>query len=478
MAGDKRNPYLLSFYGDDFTGTTSTAEALTISGIPTIIFVKPPTAQFLRNHFPRVHAIGVAGISRSLPTENLIKILKPTFQRMKTYGAPLFLYKICSTFDSSPEIGNIGKAIEIGLNVFSSRFVPILAAAPRFGRFTLFGNHFVALGQEIFRLDRHPSMSIHPVTPMQESDLRRHLAKQTHLDCSLITILTLVKGRRQVKKQIQNRLTKNSPLILFDTYSNTHLNTVCSVIWGYTEHGKTLFCVGSQELGYGLAKEWERWGIVRYRYDPERVRGSGKCGPVLVISGSCAAVTGRQIEWAAAHRYLEIGIQTEMLFENTSRKKEMERVAREAISALKVGSSVVLHSAIGPSDTRIFRTKELVEDLGMTSQNTVDILGQTLGELARRIILISRVQRLILSGGDTAGRVTKTLGIWALQVGRSVGVPAPLCYAYSTYPEINGLQIAYKGGQVGGDNYFDVVQRKEMPRFHQVAIGRIQNKKG
>jgi len=371
MIRDKGNPYLLSFYGDDFTGTTSTAEALTISGIPTIIFVKPPTAQFLRNHFPRVHAIGVAGISRSLPKENLVRILKPTFQRMKTYGAPLFLYKICSTFDSSPEIGNIGKAIEIGLNVFSSRFVPILAAAPRFGRFTLFGNHFVALGQEIFRLDRHPSMSIHPVTPMQESDLRRHLAKQTHLDCSLITILTLVKGRRQVKKQIQNRLTKNSPLILFDTYSNTHLNTVCSVIWGYTEHGKTLFCVGSQELGYGLAKEWERWGIVRYRYDPERVRGSGKCGPVLVISGSCAAVTGRQIEWAAAHRYLEIGIQTEMLFENTSRKKEMERVAREAISALKVGSSVVLHSAIGPSDTRIFRTKELVEDLGMTSQNTV-----------------------------------------------------------------------------------------------------------
>jgi len=478
MAGDKRNPYLLSFYGDDFTGTTSTAEALTISGIPTIIFVKLPTAQFLRNHFPRVHAIGVAGISRSLPAENLVKILKPTFQRMKTYGAPLFLYKICSTFDSSPEIGNIGKAIEIGLDVFSSHFVPILAAAPRFGRFTLFGNHFVALGNEIFRLDRHPSMSIHPVTPMQESDLRRHLAKQTHLDCSLITILTLIKGREEVRKQVQDRITKNIPLILFDTYSNTQLNTVCSVIWGYTEYGKTLFCVGSQELGYGLAEEWDHRGIVRYRYDPERVQGGGKCGPILVISGSCAAVAGRQIEWAAAHRYLEIGIQTEMLFEDINRKKERERVAQQAISALKHGRSVVIHSAMGPIDPRIFRTKKLVEGLGMTSQNTVDILGQALGELATKIISISKVRRLILSGGDTAGRITKTLGIWALQVGRSVGVPAPLCYAYSTYPEINGLQIAYKGGQVGGDNYFDVVRRKEMPDFRQVAIGRIQNKKG
>jgi uncharacterized protein YgbK (DUF1537 family) len=114
----------------------------------------------------------------------------------------------------------------------------------------------------------------------------------------------------------------------------------------------------------------------------------------------------------------------------------------------------------------------------MTSQNTVDVLGQALGELARKIILASKVRRLILSGGDTAGRITQTFGIWALQVGGSVGVPAPLCYVYSTSPEMNGLQVAYKGGQVGGDDYFDRVRRKEMPNFNQVAIGPIQNKKG
>jgi uncharacterized protein YgbK (DUF1537 family) len=478
MAKAKRNPYLLSFYGDDFTGTASTAEALTMSGIPTIIFVKPPTAQFLRNHFPKVHAIGVAGISRSLPTENLAKVLEPTFQRMKTYGAPLFLYKVCSTFDSSPEIGNIGKAIEIGLKVFSSKFVPILAAAPRFGRFTLFGNHFVALGEEIFRLDRHPSISVHPVTPMQESDLRRHLAKQTHLNCSLIPILALIKGREEVRKQVEDRLGKNSSLILFDTFSKAQLNSVCSVIWNYAEDGKTLFCVGSQEWGYGLAEEWRRLGILRFKLDTKPAGHSGKGGPLLVVSGSCAAIAGRQVEWAAAHHYTEIGIQTEKLFEGIHRKREMDRVAREAITSLKLGKSVVIHSAIGPGDPRISNTKELVENLGMTSQNTVDVLGQALGELARKIILASKVRRLILSGGDTAGRITQTLGIWALQVGRSVGVPAPLCYGYSTSPEMNGLQVAYKGGQVGGDDYFDRVRRKEMPDFNQVAVGPIRNRWG
>jgi uncharacterized protein YgbK (DUF1537 family) len=478
MARDKRNPYLLAFYGDDFTGTTSTAEALTLSGVPTIIFVKPPTAQFLRNHFPRVHAVGVAGISRSLPTGSLAKALAPAFERMKSYGTRLFLYKVCSTFDSSPDIGSIGKAIEIGLNVFSSKFVPILAAAPRFGRFTLFGNHFAGLGEDVFRLDRHPSISIHPVTPMQESDLRQHLAKQTQLPCSLISILALNKGRGEIRRQIQDRLEKDNSLILFDTVSKAQLNTVCSVVWNDAEDGKTLFCVGSQEWGHGLAEAWRRSGVLRFKLDTKPAGRPGKTGPVLVVSGSCAAISGIQIEWAADHRFTEIAMKTEDLLEKIGREREMNRVAEEAMASLKLGRSVVIHSAIGPGDPRISKTKRLAENLGMTSQDAVDVLSRVLGALTRKIILASRIRRLILSGGDTAGRITQALGIWALQIGRSVGVPAPLCHVYSTSPEMNGLEVAYKGGQVGGDDYFDTVRRKEMPHFDEVAIGPVTNRKG
>src|SRR5690606_37535347 len=34
---------------------------------------------------------------------------------------------------------------------------------------------------EVYRLDRQPTMANHPVTPIAESDLRRHLAAQTDL---------------------------------------------------------------------------------------------------------------------------------------------------------------------------------------------------------------------------------------------------------------------------------------------------------
>jgi uncharacterized protein YgbK (DUF1537 family) len=114
---------------------------------------------------------------------------------------------------------------------------------------------------------------------MQESDLRRHLAKQTHLESSLIPILTLIRGREEVRKQVQNRLGENIPLILFDTLSKAQLNTVCSVIWDYTEDGKKLFCVGSQEWGYGLAEEWRRLGILRFKVDAKPIGRSGKVAP-------------------------------------------------------------------------------------------------------------------------------------------------------------------------------------------------------
>ena len=35
---------LVSFYGDDFTGSTSVMEALTFAGLPTVLFLDTPTA--------------------------------------------------------------------------------------------------------------------------------------------------------------------------------------------------------------------------------------------------------------------------------------------------------------------------------------------------------------------------------------------------------------------------------------------------
>ena len=155
----------------------------------TILFIDPPTIEQL-NSFPGLDAYGVAGKTRALNPEAMEKILVPAFEQMKATGAKHIHYKVCSTFDSSPAVGSIGKAIDCGARVFDNKLIPVLGGMPALGRYCVFGNLFAKMGigsnGKIYRIDKHPSMSKHPVTPMNESDLRIHLGKQTNKKIGLI----------------------------------------------------------------------------------------------------------------------------------------------------------------------------------------------------------------------------------------------------------------------------------------------------
>ena len=91
---------LLSFYGDDFTGSTDTMEALAKAGLRTVLFLAPPGPEQMAR-FDGLRAVGVAGVSRSLSPAEMDAELPPIFEGLRGLNAPLFHVKICSTFDSS-----------------------------------------------------------------------------------------------------------------------------------------------------------------------------------------------------------------------------------------------------------------------------------------------------------------------------------------------------------------------------------------
>lgn len=73
---------ILTFYGDDFTGSTDALEQLTLAGIRTALFIQPPTPAQLRR-FPGLQAIGVAGKTRSLVPNAMERELKPALIALK-----------------------------------------------------------------------------------------------------------------------------------------------------------------------------------------------------------------------------------------------------------------------------------------------------------------------------------------------------------------------------------------------------------
>ena len=121
--------------------------------------------------------------------------LPAVFDWLRSLQTPVVHYKVCSTFDSAPHRGSIGRAIEIGLEQFGQAIVPVVVGAPELGRYTVFGQLFAAFQGEVFRIDRHPVMSRHPATPMTEADLLLHLARQTVLPMARIDLADQLAGR-------------------------------------------------------------------------------------------------------------------------------------------------------------------------------------------------------------------------------------------------------------------------------------------
>ena len=207
---------LLTFYGDDFTGSTDALEQLTLAGIRTMLFITPPTRARLAR-FPGLEAVGVAGMTRSMSPAAMERELRPAFKKLKDLGARHLHYKVCSTFDSSPRVGSIGRVMELGARLCHGPFIPLVVAAPALGRYTIFGQHFARFGigshGKIHRLDRHPSISRHPVTPMTEADLRRHLVGQTQMSVALFDILKLAQPEKICARGAQGVAGRKAPVL-------------------------------------------------------------------------------------------------------------------------------------------------------------------------------------------------------------------------------------------------------------------------
>jgi uncharacterized protein YgbK (DUF1537 family) len=100
---------LVAWYGDDFTGSSAVMEVLTFAGLPSVLFMAPPTADDVQR-FPGMRGIGVASTARAQSPAWMDRALPAPFGWMQRSAAQLCHYKTCSTFDSSPHIGSIGRA--------------------------------------------------------------------------------------------------------------------------------------------------------------------------------------------------------------------------------------------------------------------------------------------------------------------------------------------------------------------------------
>ncbi|WP_027055448.1 four-carbon acid sugar kinase family protein [Mesorhizobium erdmanii] len=435
---------LLSYYGDDLTGSTDVMEALELGGVQTVLFMRQPDEALLAQ-FKHCQAVGLAGTSRSETPHWMDTHLRDAFAWLKMLKAEICHYKVCSTFDSSPTIGSIGLAIEIGREVFKQDSVPLLVGAPQLKRYTAFGHLFAAYRDQYFRIDRHPVMSRHPTTPMDESDLLIHLSRQTDLKSGLIDLATLQSEQRS---QVFNRFVDNgTAIVLVDVDSRETQALAGKEIWRMRKPGGS-FVAGSSGIEYALLAEWASNDIVGAGpgFTPP-----GAADRIAVVSGSCSPTTERQIRHALSDGFDGIEVDPVELVSEGS-EPAIKRAAASGRASLQAGRSVILYTALGPAADR---GAEIDRQEGARHK-----LGRGLGALLRQLTDEQSLRRVVIAGGDTSSHALGQMGVDALTV--RMPLPAspgsPLCVAHSHVKAIDGLEVALKGGQVGTDHYFSSIR--------------------
>lgn len=446
---------LIAFYGDDLTGSTDAMEALELGGVDTALFLDAPEPADLTGRFAELDAVGVAGTSRSMTPEQMDDALPPQFERLGALDPTVVQYKVCSTFDSSPEIGSIGHATDLAQSAFDSPFVPISVGGAALERYVVFGHLFARVDDVTYRIDRHPTMSEHPTTPMTESDLGRHLGEQTDRDVTRFTVLELEDPG--VDAEFARLLADDPEMVLFDTINRSHLHTVGRLVWSQAVGvDGPVFVVGSSGFDYALTSYWNETGEVEPR---DAVPRADPTDRIVVVSGSASPVTAGQIDRAMDRDdYVCVRLETERLVQPDAADAERDRAVDAALDALDDGNSVVLYAAHGPDDPAIERTREAASDAGGL-EDIGPRLGRNQGRILRRVLLESDVDRACVAGGDTSGYVVPELDIYALEFESPLAPGSPLCVASSTDDRLDQLEITLKGGQGGGEDFFENVRR-------------------
>ncbi|WP_067219635.1 four-carbon acid sugar kinase family protein [Stappia indica] len=412
------------FIGDDFTGASDTLATLAEAGIAARLCVEGPGLARLpetprgRGVFP---AVGIATDFRACAPSEVEPRLRALMAMVRARLPRFVHYKICSTFDSAPHVGNVGAAVAVLEEELSPALTVILGGQPSLQRFCLFGTLFArAPDGAVHRIDRHPVMSRHPVTPMGEADLRRHLAAQGLGDLALLARPEMADAAAVLAAMAEG----GGRRVLVDAVDDTDIEMLGLALSLLETHGRPLLLVGASGVAEAVAGTAAETGAASPALAPV-------AGPRLALAGSRSAATAAQV--AAASRYTRLPLGAQDIA-----GEGRELFAARCAQMLAAGTNVLAH--LDPD-----------ADYGLAP----DALSESLAELAARILTLQPVAALAVAGGDTSGAVVRRLGFDSLSFEARAGSGVAVCRGHAPGTPLDGMRVLLKGGQVGPPDLFD-----------------------
>jgi uncharacterized protein YgbK (DUF1537 family) len=270
---------------------------------------------------------------------------------------------------------------------------------------------------------------------MHEADLRLHLSSQTNLPIGLVDLRAF--QTHQAREDFRRQASSGAAAVLLDGIDVAMLQQAGGLVWDLREQSQPVFTIGSSGLTAGLIAHWRSTGVIAMAQPSIVAVATDR---ILVISGSCSAVTAQQILWARSRGYTCVALDAAGLASGNS--EAMETALRLGLDSLRSGCSTVLYTALGkPSGAAHDRS-----------------LGAALGRLLLNLVQQSGVGRVVLCGGDTSSHAVQQLNLTAITFAGALAPGAPLCRAHAD-EGLDGLELVLKGGQIGPEDFFEVARR-------------------
>lgn len=372
------------------------AGMLASQGVRTIQTFGLPDSDTLAQ-FEGAEAVVISLKTRSIPAADAVQ---QSLTALRSLDAWQIQFKYCSTFDSTSQ-GNIGPVASALMQDLNTEFSIAVPALPVNGRTQYLGYLFV---NGVPLAESH--MRHHPLNPMTDSNLVRHLQAQTSLPVSLIDIRT-VRGAR---------MTPRPGIALVDAIEDSDLARVAHAFVDLP------LLTGGSGISGALPEAWRDF----HGWSPSPSTlpdGGGHSTKALLLAGSCSAATLKQIEaWrAVGHPLVRL------------RTGEEENLLDWVEQTWRSEPAVLIYSSAPPEE----RTGSAAD------------IESAFAHIARK--LSGRYQRLIVAGGETSGAVVEALGIRAVRIGEVIdpGVPA---LQVAAGPR---LSMALKSGNFGSPEFFE-----------------------
>ena len=240
-------PILLGAIADDFTGATDLCSMLVRNGMRTVQLIGVPEAGLA---MPEPDAVVVALKSRTATVAAAVAESLAAQRWLAGQGARQYLFKYCSTFDST-DSGNIGPVADALLDAVGSDFTIVCPAFPEAGRTIFKGHLFVG---DLLLSDTH--MRHHPLTPMTDANLVRVLGRQTSRGVGLVAFDTVRRGPDAIRARFAELRAAGCVYAVTDVLEDEdlrHLGAACADL---------VLLTGGSGIAMGLPENFRRAGLL------------------------------------------------------------------------------------------------------------------------------------------------------------------------------------------------------------------------